>query len=160
MPSRRHARCHTVILSLVTVILSLGGCGTSSQDAEPPLAPLRHNTEPEGIRSGPAGKWQVIIDHPAIQDYLHLEETRFVPLQMYLPAELRDDTQVNLRAGGQPVQLVNEQEQARLLVVGEQAEPMGFAVQVEIPDEGVSGTIQLQQHDRDWRVLRVLLTEH
>ncbi|MCB9679150.1 MAG: hypothetical protein H6737_28870 [Alphaproteobacteria bacterium] len=102
---------------------------------------------------------QLVLDHPSVAPFLHLEVAGNAPLKVFAVPELAKGA-ADLRAGGQPVQVVGEGE-ARLHLVGrESLEGPRVRLTFRIPDEGVEGHVDVELADYVWSAVDASVAEH
>jgi hypothetical protein len=103
---------------------------------------------------------QLVIDHPAVQPFLHPEIPENVPLALWTVPELAQGA-LALTAGGSPVRVVPSASDAR--VVMSRYEPVGSAarvrVHVEVPPEGAGGWVEVELRDNVWDAVDAQISE-
>jgi hypothetical protein len=103
---------------------------------------------------------QLVLDHPKVQPFLHLELPQNVPLSLWTVPELAKGAP-SLIAAGQPVRVVPTAGEAR--VVMSRYQPVGNAarvrVDVEVPSEGASGWVEVELRDYVWSAVGAEISE-
>lgn len=101
---------------------------------------------------------QAALDHPRVQPYLHTEVPANVPLALFAGPGLAKGAD-KLRAGGQLVKVVGEAE-ARVILRGrEDIGPARVRVRLDVPQEGVTGHVDVQLADNVWRAVDASVVE-
>jgi hypothetical protein len=146
-------------MSLLLALLA--GCGASTPPPTPPPTPFVDPGAPlppdAVVQTMQA---QAVIDHPEVAMYLHLEIAGHVPLTVHAAADLAEGV-AGLTAAGQPVQGMDVPGKARLHLV--RRESLGgpkVRIHLAIPEEGVSGHVDLTLADYVWSAVDARLTEH
>lgn len=102
---------------------------------------------------------QLVLDHPRVTPFLHLEIPANAPLAVFAAPDLAAGA-ASLRAGGQPVRVVATASDARLVLRGrESLGPAKERLTFEIPAEGVSGTVDVALADHVWRAVDASVSE-
>jgi hypothetical protein len=103
---------------------------------------------------------QIVLDHPAVQPFLHLELPEHRPLALWTAPELAQGAPA-LTAGGAPVRVVPSPAEAR--VVMSRYEPLDSAarvrVHVEVPPEGAAGWVEVELRDNVWSATGAQISE-
>lgn len=103
---------------------------------------------------------QGLLDHPRVAPYLHAEIAANLPLTVYAPPDLADGLG-SVTVAGQLVRAVPSPEQARVqLSARVPLEGPRVRVPFAIPDEGVSGHVDLELSDYVWRPIDAVVVEY
>lgn len=102
---------------------------------------------------------QVVLEHPRVVPYLHLENSANVPLAVFPSPDLAKGA-AKLRAADQVVRVVAAEAEARVIFRGrEKIGPAKERIKFEIPAEGVAGHVDLQLADYEWSAVDAQVVE-
>lgn len=102
---------------------------------------------------------QLVLDHPRVSPFLHVEIAANVPLAVFPSPDLSQGAD-KLTAGGRPVRVVAAEGDARLIFRGrESIGPARERLRFAIPAEGVSGHVDVELADNVWRAVDASVAE-
>lgn len=142
------------------------GAATAGEEAAPPAAapaateadcgPGPFVTPPPAIVQQLQG--QLVLEHPRVRPYLHLEAPANLPLTVSTDASLAAGAP-RLTAGGQPVEVLGAASARLRLGPVEALEGPRVRIGFAIPAEGVDGHVDLALECYEWRAVDVQFAE-
>lgn len=146
-------------------------CGCSSEDRRQEEASPASSKSTENNATAPAPipalppesavqqmQMQLVLDHPQVRPYLHLEIPENLPLAVHAAAELSQGV-ASLNVGGHPVRVVDAGIARLRFTRREQLEGPRARVHFDIPPEGVVGHVDLELTDYLWHAVDASVVE-